>query len=227
MASVRIRAHPTIDLPRNDSGAGAVTIGQANAPAAGGPAGRGVRASDLNGPGVLPAGAVRQARNSKSAWRPSAVTSAHRLCQVLHAPWRSSGGQEASPVWPLAPLLWRRAKHGHLVAQSRSRARGRLQVRAGGSRGGAPYGSRPQWWTGCQIERWCNGRRYVGSAGGLRLARRSSASAVHGTTPGSEHGGVGAAARPFSTIPCTARPGGKLLAEWGKLRAGGDQTEDR
>ena len=108
---------------RNDSGAGAVTIEQADAPVAGGPAGRGVRASDLNGPGVLPAGAVRQARNSKSAWRPSAVTSAHRLCQVLYTPWRSNGGQEASPVWPLDPLLWRRAKHDHLVAQSRSRAR--------------------------------------------------------------------------------------------------------
>jgi hypothetical protein len=98
MARARIRAHPTTDLPRNDSGAGAVTIEQANAPVAGGPAGRGVRASDLNGPGVLPAGAVRQARNSKSAWRPSAVTAAHRLCQVLHTPWRSNGGQEASPI---------------------------------------------------------------------------------------------------------------------------------
>ena len=89
---------PDIDLPRNESGAGAVTIEQANAPVADGPAGRGVRASDLNGPGVLPAGAVRQARNSKSAWRPSAVTSAHRPCQVLHTPWRSNGGQAASPM---------------------------------------------------------------------------------------------------------------------------------
>jgi len=123
MARARIRAHPTTDLPKNDSDAGPVTIEQANAPVACGPAGRGVRASDLNGPGVLPAGAVRQARTSKSAGRPSAVTSAHRLCQVLYTPWRSNGGQEASPVWPLDPLLWRRAKHGHLVAQSRSRKR--------------------------------------------------------------------------------------------------------
>ena len=182
MASARIRAHPAIDLPRNASDAGAVTIEQANAPVAGGPAGRGVRASDLNDPGVLPAGAVRRARNSKSAWRPSAVTSAHRLCQVLHTPWRSNGGQEASPVWPLDPLVCQRAKHGHLVAPSPGHARGRLQVRAGGSRGGAPYGSRPHWWTGCQIERWRNGRRYLGAARGSRLARRSSASSSRYTT---------------------------------------------
>jgi len=49
---------------------------------------------------------------------------------------------------------------------SRSRARP-PQLRADGSRGGAPYGSRPHWWTGCQIERWRNGRRYLGSARGV------------------------------------------------------------
>jgi hypothetical protein len=105
MAHARIRAHPTTDLPRNDRGAGAVTIEQANAPVAGGTAGRGVRASDLNGPGVLPAGAVRQARNSKSAWRPAAVTAAHRPCQVLHRPGVQTGAKRPPPFDPLTPSV--------------------------------------------------------------------------------------------------------------------------
>jgi hypothetical protein len=153
-----------------------VTIEQANAPVAGGPAGRGVRASDLNGPGVLPAGAVRQARNSKSAWRPSAVTAAHRPFQVLHTPWRSTGAKRPPPFDPLTPFCGDAPSTATWSPLSPGHARGRLQPRAGGSRGGAPYGSRPHWWTGCQIERLPNGRRYLGSARGARLARRSSAS---------------------------------------------------
>jgi hypothetical protein len=180
-ARARIRAHPTTDLPRNDSGAGAVTIEQANAPAVGGPAGRGVRASDLNGPGVLPAGAVRQVRNNKSAWRPSAVTAAHRLCQDLHTPWRSNGAKRPPPSGPLTPWCGD-APSTATWSPSPGHARGRLQVRADGSRGGAPYGSRPHWWTGCQIKRLRNGRRYVESARGSRLARRSSASSSRYTT---------------------------------------------
>jgi hypothetical protein len=37
---------------------------------------------------------------------------------------------------------------------------------------------------------------------------------------------VGAAASPYSTSPALLLPGGELLADWGKLRAGGDQAED-
>jgi hypothetical protein len=84
---------------------------------------------------------------------------------VLVVKW----GQEASPVWPLTPSVATR-KHGYLVAPSPGQARGRLQVRTGGSRGGAPYGSRPHWWTGYQIERLCNGSRYVRSARARRGA---------------------------------------------------------
>jgi hypothetical protein len=36
---------------------------------------------------------------------------------------------------------------------------------------------------------------------------------------------MGAAARPFSTSPALLLPGGELLADWGKLRAGGDQPK--
>jgi hypothetical protein len=72
-------------------------------------------------------------------------------------------------VWPLTPSVATR-KHGYLVAPSPGQARGRLQVRTGGSRGGAPYGSRPHWWTGYQIERLCNGSRYVRSARARRGA---------------------------------------------------------
>jgi len=89
--------------------------------------------------------------------------------------WRPRG----LPDWPLDLLGGDAPSTATWSPQSRSRARGRLQGRAGGSRGGV-CGSRPHWWTGCHIARWCNGRRYLGSAGGLRLARRSSASAAHG-----------------------------------------------
>jgi hypothetical protein len=52
--------------------------------------------------------------------------------------------------------------------------RGRLQVRAGGSRRGGQAGDRPHSWTGYQQERWRGCSRYVESAGRWRLARRSS-----------------------------------------------------
>jgi hypothetical protein len=55
------RAHPVTDLSKNASNPIGVTIDQANAPVAIGPAGRSVRAADVNGPGVFPAGAVRSA----------------------------------------------------------------------------------------------------------------------------------------------------------------------
>jgi hypothetical protein len=143
MASARIGAHRTTDLPRNDSGPGAVTIEQANARSRVDRPARGVRASAINGPGVLPAGAVRRARNSKSAWRPAAVTSAHRPCQVLHMLWRSNGGPRGLPrltLDPPNPPSVATRKHGPW-SPSPGHARGRLQVRAGGSRGGRHTGA--------------------------------------------------------------------------------------
>ena len=152
--SMRGGGAATTDLPRNDRGAGAVTIEQANAPAVGGPAvggpaGRGVRASDLNGPGVLPAGAVRQARNKRAL---DGLQPLHRLTDRAKSsirPGVQNGGQAASPP-------------GHLTPSKLERA-----APAGGE-----CGSHPHWWTGCQIERWCNGRRYVGREllAGLRQA---------------------------------------------------------
>jgi hypothetical protein len=63
MANPRVPAeeHLAIDTRRNANSGGDVTSTQANAPAVGGPPAEDVRVSDVNGPGVLPAGAVRRA----------------------------------------------------------------------------------------------------------------------------------------------------------------------
>jgi hypothetical protein len=60
----RVERTPPIDVRRNANSGASVTSKRANAPAPGGPTAQGVRASDANGPGVVP-----------SPCRPAGVTS--------------------------------------------------------------------------------------------------------------------------------------------------------
>jgi len=149
MARARIRAHPTIDLSRNDSDAGPVTIEQANAPVACGPAGRGVRASDLNGPGSSQPGPFVKHVTARAF---GGFQPLHRLTDCARSsirPGVQTGAKRPPPFGPLTPSVATRQARppGRPVQVTRAWP---LQGSAGGSRGGAPYGSRPHWWTGCQ-----------------------------------------------------------------------------
>jgi hypothetical protein len=104
----------------------------------------GVRALDVNGPGVLPAGAVRRARDRRSAPAPPAVTSARRPCRFHRCPNCSTGGQAAFPGGPSTPFCnYARVRlPGWPLAGSRPPPPARQE--AGGSRPGGPKdGSRP------------------------------------------------------------------------------------
>jgi hypothetical protein len=114
--------HLTTDLPENASHATSVTA-----------------AGELRGhkrPQGPPSRGRSSSTTSKSAWRPAAVTSAHRPCQLLHPPWQTNGGPRGLPRVTLDPPAMATREHGDLVAPAPGQARGRLQARTGGSRGG-------------------------------------------------------------------------------------------
>jgi hypothetical protein len=155
--------HLTTDLPENASHATSVTA-----------------AGELRGhkrPQGPPSRGRSSSTTSKSAWRPAAVTSAHRPCQLLHPPWQTNGGPRGLPHVTLDPPPVATRKHGDLIAPAPGQARGRRQAERAAPAGGT-YGSRPHWWTGYQRERWCNRSRYDRSPRGSRLMRRSSAPAA-------------------------------------------------
>jgi hypothetical protein len=84
----------------------------------------------------------------KSARRPSGVTSAHGGRARFHRrPPTANGANRPPPSDPLTPLAGdaRARLPGCLAGQV---ARGRLKVRAGGSRRGGQAGNRPHSWTG-------------------------------------------------------------------------------
>jgi hypothetical protein len=114
--------HLTTDLPENASHATSVTA-----------------AGELRGhkrPQGPPSRGRSSSTTSKSAWRPAAVTSAHRPCQLLHPPWQTNGGPRGLPHVTLDPPPVATRKHGDLIAPAPGQARGRRQARTGGSRGG-------------------------------------------------------------------------------------------
>jgi hypothetical protein len=105
-------------------------------PPARGATAEGVRALDVNGPGVLPTGAVRSrvalARAFAGLRRYMGLEPALGSADAF----MSGGGRQAPPPDPWPPL-WLRGSTATWLPRPPGLARGRLQARAGGSAGGA------------------------------------------------------------------------------------------
>jgi hypothetical protein len=112
---------------------------------------------------------------------PEALLGLGDRAQSNQRPDSQTGGPEASRLTLDPPLCLRTCTATWWHALARSRARPPAN-KSGRLPPGGRAGHRPHCWTGYQTERLRKSSRYVGSVGGSRLARRSSASSSRCTT---------------------------------------------